>query len=156
MNELVDKNRDASGKVLIKFSPEPISTKPVESAIYYSTEKYAHDELLRLKMRVLARTFDLDNNDPEKWFYLALRLAQLNYPEPKKAGRKLKWNNQIRLLLLNEVDRMVDPLDSNNGINRACIKLAKSQPWQSLLKDAEIPNEALRAQYYIAKGKVEK
>jgi len=156
MNELIDKNREPNGKVLIKFSPEPINTKPVESAIYYSTEKYAHDELLRLKMRVLARTFDLDNDDPERWFYLALRLAQLKYPEPKKAGRKLKWNNQIRLLLLNEVDRMVDPIDSKNGVNRACKKLAKSQPWQSLLKDAEIPSEALRVQYYIAKGKAKK
>ncbi len=156
MNELIDKNRDENGKMLITFNHEPINTKPVESAIYYSTEKYAHDELLRLKMRVLARSFGLDNDDPEKWFYLALKLAQLHYPEPKKAGRKLKWNNQHRLLLLNEVDRMVDPSDSTNGVNRVCKKLAKIQPWQLLVEGVGNPSEALRAQYYIAKGKVKK
>lgn len=156
MNELTDKNRDENGKVQIKFSQELISTKPVESATYYSTEKYAHDELLRLKMRALANTFGLNNSDPRKWFYLALQLAQLKYPEPKKAGRKMKWDKQTRLLLLTAIDEMIDPADSTKGVNRACKKLAKIQPWQSLLQDAEIPNEALRVQYYIAKGNVKK
>jgi hypothetical protein len=156
MSDLIDKNLDANGKVQIKFSQEPIRTKPVESATYYSTEKYAHDELLRLKMRVLAHSFDLHNDDPDTWFYLALNLAQLHYPEPKKAGRKLKWNNQHRLLLLNEVDRMVDPSDSTNGVNRVCKKLAKTQPWQLLVEGVGNPSEALRAQYYIAKDKIKK
>ncbi len=156
MSDLIDKNRGANGKVQIKFSQQPISTQPVDSATYYSTEKYAHDELLRLKMRVLAHSFDLNNDDPEKWFQLALKLAQLHYPEPKKAGRKMKWDKQTRLLLLTAVHEMIDPTDSTKGVNRACKKLAKIQPWQLLVTGVENPSEALRAQYYIAKDKFKK
>jgi len=80
----------------------------------------------------------------------------LKYPEPKKAGRKMKWDKQTRLLLLTAIDEVIDPADSTKGVNRACKKLAKIQPWQLLVKDAEIPNEALRVQYYIAKEKIRK
>ena len=155
MTDLIDMNGDGNRKARIQFSREPISTAQANSALEYSTEQFARRELESLKLRALAHAFGLDD-EPNMWFYLALKLAQLRYPEPKKAGRKLKWNNQLRLLLLNEIDRMVDPSDSTNGVNRACKNLAKIQPWQLLLVGVENPSEALRAQYYIAKDKIKK
>jgi len=155
MTDLVDMNRDENGKSLIQFSREPICNAQADSAIEYSTEQFALRELENLKLRALAHAFGLDD-EPNMWFYLALKLAQLHYPEPKKAGRKLKWDQQIRLLLLSAVDRMVDPSDSTNGVNRACKNLAKIQPWQLLVAVVENPSEALRAQYYIAKDKIKK
>ena len=155
MTDLIDMNGDVNRKARIQFSREPISTAEANSALEYSTEQFARRELESLKLRALAHAFGLDD-EPNMWFYLALKLAQLRYPEPKKAGRKLKWNNQLRLLLLNEIDRMVDPSDSTNGVNRACKNLAKIQPWHLLVAGVENPSEALRAQYYIAKDKIKK
>lgn len=155
MTDLIDMNGDVNRKARIQFSREPISTAQANSALEYSTEQFARRELEYLKLRALAHAFGLDD-EPNMWFYLALKLAQLHYPEPKKAGRKLKWNNQHRLLLRNEVDRMVDPSDSTNGVNRVCKKLAKIQPWQLLVEGVGNPSEALRAQYYIAKDKIKK
>jgi len=153
MTDLIDMNRDENGKAQIQFSREPISTALENNALEYSTEQFARRELEKLKLRALAHAFGFDD-EPNMWFYLSLKLAQLHYPEPKSAGRKMKWTKQNRLLLKTAIEEIIDPTDSTKGINRACKKLAKIHPWQLLVKDAEAPSEALRVQYHLAKKKV--
>ncbi len=155
MTDLIDMNRDENRKAQIQFSREPISTAQVNSAVEYSTEQFARKELENLKLRALAHAFGLDD-EPNMWFYLALKLAQLHYPEPKKAGRKLKWDIQSRKVLLAEVERMVDPSDQTHGVNHSCKILANMQPWLSLLGGKLNQSEALRAQYYLAKDTANK
>jgi len=155
MTDLIDMNRDEKGKSLIQFSREPICNAQVSSAIEYSTEQFARRELENLKLRALAHAFGLDN-EPDMWFNLALKLAQLHYPEPKKTGRRLKWDIQSRKVLLAEVERMVDPSDQTHGINHSCKILANMEPWLSLLGGKLNQSEALRAQYYLAKDTANK
>jgi len=150
MSGLIDRNRGADGKVLIKFSQEPINTKPVESANYFPTEQHARKELEYLKLRALAHAFKLDD-ESNMWFYLSLKLAQLRYPEPKKAGRKIKWDEQNRKLLLFELSKKIKPEEETRAINKACKQLVKIEPWITLLKNTDNPSEALRVQYYEAK-----
>ena len=155
MTDLIDMNGDVNRKARIQFSREPISTAQVNSALKYSTEEFARRELENLKLRALAHAFGLDD-EPNMWFYLALKLAQLHYPEPKKAGRKLKWDIQSRKVLLAEVERMVDPSDQTHGVNHSCKILANMEPWLSLLGGKLNQSEALRAQYYLAKDTANK
>ena len=151
MTDLIDMNHDEKRKAKIQFSREPISTESVENSSEFSTEHYARRELEYLKLRALAHSFGLDA-EPQMWFYLALKLAQLHYPEPKKAGRKLKWDNQSRKILLSEVEHMVNPSDQTHGVNHVCKILAQKEPWLSLLGGKPNQSEALRIQYYKAKN----
>ena len=149
MTDLIDMNRDANRKAQIQFSREPISTAKVKTAHEYSTEQFARRELENLKLRALAHAFGLDD-EPNMWFYLALKLAQLHYPEPKSAGRKMKWSKQNRDLLRMSVDQIFDPSDTSHGVNYACKILANKEPWFSLLGGKPNQSEALRVQYYKA------
>jgi hypothetical protein len=149
MTDLIDMNRDEKGKAQIQFSREPISTALVKTALEYSTEQFARSELEKLKLRALAHAFGLDD-EPKMWFYLALKLAQLRYAEPKSAGRKMKWTKQNRILLRIAVDQIVIPADPSHGVNYACKLLANKEPWFSLLGGKQNQSEALRIQYYKA------
>ncbi|CAN1538465.1 hypothetical protein MCEMIEM12_01652 [Burkholderiaceae bacterium] len=149
MTDLIDMNRDENGKSQIQFSREPISTALANTALEYSTEQFARRELEKLKLRALAHAFGLDD-EPNMWFYLSLKLAQLHYPEPKSVGRKMKWTKQNRILLRKSVDQIVIPTDPSHGVNYACKILANKEPWLLLLGGIPNQSEALRVQYYKA------
>jgi len=149
MTDLIDMNLDKKGKAQIQFSREPISTAQIKTAHEYSTEQFARRELENLKLRALAHAFGLDD-EPNMWFYLALKLAQLHYPEPKSAGRKMKWTKLNRKLLRMSVDKLVNPTNPSYGVTYACKLLAKKEPWLLLLGGKSNQYQALRAQYYKA------
>jgi len=153
MSKLIDKNIDEEGKLIFRFS-EATTLKKGKNNFEPNSESFALRELEYLKIRALAQRFELENDDPNMWLHLALKLAQLLYPEKiikAKAGRKLKWTDEIRLILYLEVKKLVVRGDKAKGISYACNVLSKNEPWISLLsKDAD-KKHALRAQYYEAK-----
>jgi len=147
MNDLIDKNKDENGKPIYRFSSGQIIKK--EKGLFEpNSESYALKELENLKLRALARLFEIENDDPNMWFSIAMKLAQLRYPEPRKAGRKIKWDKESRQLLIEEVKKLVVRGDSSKGISNACNVLSKKEPWKNLLAEDTDKSKALRAQYY--------
>jgi hypothetical protein len=149
MNELIDENKDENGKIIFRFSREPI-TKKEKDLFEPNSESYAMKELENLKIRALARLFEIEYDDPNFWRSLAMKLAQLRYPESKRLGRKLKWTNELRLLLYQEVERNLVKGERTKGISKACNDLSKKEPWKNLLAEDADKSKALRAQYYVA------
>ena len=149
MSDLEDMNHDSEGIAIIRFSRADILLETIDSPSELSTESHAKRELELLKLRALAHSFKLDD-DPNMWLLLAFKLAQLRYPEPKKAGRKLKWTKDIRRLLKTQVEKMAGPRGTTNGVNKAIKQLANIEPWLTLLGGKRNNSEALRIQYYKA------
>lgn len=149
MSDLEDKNRDSDGKVVIRFSRTNYLVKKFDDPAKFTSEEYAQYELELLKLRTLANSFEIGHG-PDMWPRLALKLAQLQYPEHKKIGRKLKWSNAIRHLLKTQVDEKAGPKGSTVGINKAIKQLANIEPWITLLGGQRNNSEALRIQYYKA------
>ena len=149
MSKPIDKNKDDDGKFILRFSRE-LFTKKEKGFFEPNSESYAIKELEILKLRALARLFEIEYDDPNFWRSLAIKLAQLRYPESRKAGRKIKWDKESRLLLLQEVKKLVVRGDSSRGISNACNVLSKKEPWKNLLAEDTDKSKALRAQYYVA------
>lgn len=149
MSDLEDKNLDLKGKPIIRFTRAKLQIHQVNSPSEFSSVTQAEQALELLKLRALAHSFELDD-DPQMWFQLAFKLAQLRYPEPKKAGRKLKWTKAIRNLLRTEVEKRAGKKGSPSGINKAIKHLANNEPWLTLLDGKRHSSDALRIQYYEA------
>jgi hypothetical protein len=97
---------------------------------------------------------------PNMFFELSLALARELYPEPKKRGRKSKWNYFSKAVLVVEVERLIKPNDPAHGVEWACKQLAKREPWKSFLEAKESgtlgpnPAEALRKIYFDFRGEI--
>lgn len=91
------------------------------------------------------------------WYGLALKLAKQIpcYTEPKKKGRKTKWTDYEKGVLVVEVERL---LDDKKTIESACYHLSKTEPWKSFVetKDDDTtspdPSEVLRKIYIAFKN----
>lgn len=104
------------------------------------------------KLLLLCQHYGIQTN-PFMFYELALALARKLYPEPKKRGRKSKWTALNQGALVVEIERLTIPNDPARGVNWACTKLAKREPWESFLETKEgdttpDPAEALRQVYY--------
>ena len=150
MSKPIDKNKDENGKFIYRFSQTPILEK-VKDEFQPNSEDFAQVELEYLKLRALARLFDIENGDPNMWMSLALNLAQLRYPESKKLGRKLKWNAELRNLLYFEVEGLLTPKGKAKSISQACNILAKKEPWITIMGGKIHQGATLKTQYYLAK-----
>ena len=60
-------------------------------------ESWAEEDLSKLK--ALCAEFRIQEG-PDMYLFLSLELARLHYPEPKKRGRKNKWTDQLKCMLL--------------------------------------------------------
>lgn len=95
---------------------------------------------------------------PHMFYTLALELARELHPEPKKRGRKSKWTEQNKGMLVAEIERLVTPNDSSHGIEWACTQLAKREPWASFIDAKEgglsdpAPAKALRKIYFESRN----
>ena len=69
------------------------------------------------------------------WYGLALKLAKELYTDTKKRGRKTKWNDYTKGILVVEVERL---LKNKKGIESACYQLSKIEPWKSFVETKEI------------------
>ncbi len=91
---------------------------------------------------------------PDMFYQLALELARELHPEAKKRGRKSKWTELSKGVLVVEVERLVIPNDPSHGIEWACTQLAKREPWVSFIEATEgelsspAPAKALRQIYF--------
>jgi len=150
MSKPIDKNKDENGKLIYRFSQASI-LKKVKNEFQPNSEDFAQVELEYLKLRALARLFDIENSDPNMWISLALNLAQLRYPESKKLGRKLKWNAQLRNLLYFEVEGLLTPQGKAKSISQACNILAKKEPWITIMDGKIHQGATLKTQYYLAR-----
>lgn len=89
------------------------------------------------------------------WYGLALKLAKELYTEPKKKGRKTKWTDYEKGVLVVEVERL---LDDKKTIESVCYHLSKIEPWKSFVetKDDDTtspdPSEVLRKIYIAFKN----
>jgi hypothetical protein len=85
------------------------------------------------------------------WYELALKLAKECYKEPKKKGRKTKWTDYEKGVLVVEIERLSK--DKKNDIKSAAKKLSRREPWKSFVEakndDASSPDpaETLRKEY---------
>ncbi len=105
------------------------------------------------KMLLLCQYFDIQSG-PNMFYELALALAQKLYPEHEKRGRKVKWTDFGKGILVAEVERITRTKNATRGVTWACKQLAKTEPWKSFLDrkdssfDSADPAEALRKTYY--------
>jgi hypothetical protein len=100
-----------------------------------------------LKLKLLALEFGIPD-DKNMWKNLALDLARILYPEKKIAGRKRKWDELQREILINEVNSLVKSRNSSHGVAFACKELIKKEHWKSFLSGNRDPVEALRKTYF--------
>jgi hypothetical protein len=100
-----------------------------------------------LKLKLLAHEFGIPD-DKNMWKNLALDLARILYPEKKIAGRKRKWNELQREILITEVNRLVQSKKSSRGVHFACKELIKKEHWKKFLSGNKDPAEALRKIYF--------
>ncbi len=91
---------------------------------------------------------------PRMFEQLALVLARELYPAKKKSGRKTKWVEAIKGMLVVEIERLVDADNTSHGVEWACKQLSTREPWKSFLEKKESedssidPAEALRKIYF--------
>jgi hypothetical protein len=123
--------------------------------------------LLMTDEQKIARLSEWDNEDFEimlkiceehgitSWYELALKLAKELYTEPKKKGRKTKWMDYEKGVLVVEVERL---LDDKKTIESACYQLSKIEPWKSFVETKDDvttspdPGEVLRKIYIAFKN----
>lgn len=94
------------------------------------------------------------------YFELALQLAREAYPEPKKAGRKVVWNDLTLGVLVVEIERRLGRREQKKSVTWACKQLSKQERWLNILSErngsadfASDPAEALRKAYHSFKNK---
>jgi hypothetical protein len=73
------------------------------------------------------------------WYGLALKLAKELYTERKKKGRKTKWDDYAKGVLVVEVERLSK---DTKTIESACYQLSKIEPWKSFVEKKESSNTA--------------
>lgn len=95
--------------------------------------------------------------DQHMWRELALHLARELMPEPIRQGAPLKWTPNLKIGLIGEVQRLVDPRDKSKGISFACHHLATQKPWSDLRvnKNKSYNEDSLRKKYYELQKKTE-
>jgi len=110
------------------------------------------------KLRLLLKHYDVE---PLNFYSLALALARDFVPgfqEKVSRGRKIKWTDPVKAVLVVEIERLVIPNDPTHGVERAAIILSQREPWKSFLESKDTtqsspsPAGALRAIYYDARG----
>lgn len=108
---------------------------------------YHVDQNERLKLRLLAYQMNIQNGETI-WYELALALARIHHPEPNKRGRKTKWDLEIRIILIIEINRLIKPENQRYGIEYACGVLSNRPHWKRFLKNNKNLVQALRRNYY--------
>lgn len=88
------------------------------------------------KLGVLLERYSVANDDPNRWFMLALRLAHEFVPgfaiaERRPAGRQLVWD-LVRLYLLWLDVQLLRGDKPNRSVSGACHILAKCPQWKGL------------------------
>lgn len=87
---------------------------------------------------------------------LAKELAVPAFVEQKPRGRKKKWTEFNKAILVAEVERVMEPNNPQYGVSWATAQLAKKEPWRSFVGSNEEalgsdPSEVLRQIYYESK-----
>lgn len=108
------------------------------------------------KLRLLCKHYGIEENEGS-FFALSLALARdfvEGFKEEEPIGRKLKWTDLIKGVLVVEVDRLVVPRSKVKGIKWACEQLVKQRPWKTFVSSNEgtflpsDPAETLRTTYF--------
>ena len=108
------------------------------------------------KMLLLLDHYEINRDDPEKWFALSLQLAIAHVPgfavdQHKSPGAKAVWDETTLTRLYVEVKALVEERRKSNpkfSESNACTILANKEPWKSMHRKPS--NETLRRRYYAA------
>jgi hypothetical protein len=103
------------------------------------------------KLYKLCDHFEIDRNDPQKWFRLSLALAEKHvrgFQERRKPGAKTKWTPFRKWELKLAVDQKINEAGKRGGtsVTWVCRILAKQEPWKTLATSNK-PVEVLRRTY---------
>jgi hypothetical protein len=107
------------------------------------------------KLRLLCKHYGI-HESVSMYYELSLALAREIVPgfkEKVKRGRKSKWDDLTKGLLVVEIKRLIKPKSKEYGATWAATQLAKREPWKSFIeaKDTEDtdanPAEVLRTKY---------
>jgi hypothetical protein len=113
------------------------------------------------KLALLLQHYEIQKG-PGMYRELSLKLARQFVPgfiEQKKRGRKSKWTEEIKGILVVEIERLVDPKDKKRGPKWAAKQLCQKEPWASFIENLDTdettpdPGEALRRKFYNFRGK---
>jgi hypothetical protein len=107
------------------------------------------------KLRLLCKHYGIEENEGS---FLALSLALARdfvegFKEEEPVGRKTKWTDLNKGVLVVEVERLAVPGSKSKGVKWACAQLAKQRPWRDFVSSNEgtyssDPAEALRKTYF--------
>ena len=122
------------------------------------------DAIVLKKLVVLLDYYAIDQDDPEKWFYLSLSLARDQFEGfaegPKKGrGRNVEWTPEREALLVVEVKARKKRL----GSYTQCVKeISTEEPWLTFLARAKwehshkaLPEDALYGRFKTAQRKAD-
>lgn len=126
-----------------------------DASIEQKTTQWAAED--HEKLLILCQRLGIDAG-PDMFYKLALELARELHPEAKKRGRKSKWTDQNKGALVVEVERLCNPDNPAHGVEWACTRLAKREPWLSFIDAKEggasdpAPAKALRQIYFESRN----
>lgn len=90
------------------------------------------------KLGLLLEHYEIDKNDPDRWFLLSLALARnhvtgFQIKEDGSAGRRVVWNENKLVVLYFEVVQLIKSKnrEPQYGISWACAQLVKRPEWRN-------------------------
>jgi len=132
----------------IKVPPPPhpptiLSEKPDYESSHAKHKKEVDEIISRevsRKMPVLLDHYELDANDADVWYKLALKLAINHVPGfdlygKRQSGRKSTWNFISHAKLYFDVLRETKGQLEKENIQAACYHLLKKEPWTWFLQE---------------------
>jgi hypothetical protein len=142
------------GKLATPIKPRQVGLLIDEAEIHEQTAKW--DEEDYQKLLLLCQHYAILEG-PRMFYQLALSLARDfvdGFQERKPKGRKPKWTDWNKGMLVVEIERLVKSDEPAHGVAWAAKQLAKREPWKSFIEAKDSgeltpdPAEALRQAYY--------
>jgi hypothetical protein len=140
---LRDYGRDADNASRDDCSGGPVS----QMRLSLSAVKVSGEETMDASLMRAFNEFELDPADPLDWHQIAVDMAAVLFPKPKKSGAPAKWDTDLYSKLLQAVDRVrhsKPELKSVKAWTQIVSRTSRTQFFR------EAGPEALRNAYYRA------
>jgi len=151
----VTQNKKFHGKLAKPIAPRILGLLMNDDEINEKLKEWEREDFENLLL--LCDHYGIKESNPMFAFAnLSIALAKdLRVPaftESKKRGRREKWDEFTRGILVAEVERTIKP-GNDYGVSWATKELAKKEPWKSFIKEKggsldSDPSEVLRQIYY--------
>lgn len=101
------------------------------------SRKWVEEELENLLL--LGESHGLERGDEHFFYKLSLVLARQLHPRPRKRGRKLKWTDSVKGILVVEIERRIKPQGAKRKtpLKKVCSDLSKTPPWCNAIQTRE-------------------